>query len=93
MLADFLSQNVCEAINVFDSKLPQLQEEDQACKIIWDFIYNLDNPNANQEPFKSKQANTNLIKYTQECFIQDDILWNATRSREHQELSCLYRKF
>jgi hypothetical protein len=73
MPADFLSQNVCEAIDVFDSKLPQLQEEDPACKIILDFIQNLDNPEANQEPFKSKQANANLIKYTQECFIQDGI--------------------
>jgi len=73
--ADFLSRNVCEAIDVFDSKLPQLQEEDPACKIILDFICNLDNPTANQEPFKSKQANTNLIKYAQECFIQDGILW------------------
>jgi len=35
----------------------------------------LDNPNANQEPFKSQKANANLIKYVQECFIQDDILW------------------
>jgi len=28
MPANFLSQNVCEAFNVFDSKLPQLQKED-----------------------------------------------------------------
>jgi len=75
MPADFLSRNVCEAIDVFDSKLPQLQEEDPVCKVILDFICNLDNPEANQEPFKSKQANANLIKYAQECFIQDDILW------------------
>ncbi len=75
MPADFLSRNVCEAIDVFDSELPQLQEENPACKIIIDFIRSLDNPKANQEPFKSKQANANLIKYAQECFIQDDILW------------------
>jgi len=75
MPADFLSRNVCEAIDVFDSKLPQLQEEDPVCKVILDFIRNLDNPEANQEPFKSKQANANLIKYAQECIIQDDILW------------------
>ena len=75
MPADFLSQNVCEAINVFDSKLPQLQEEDPACKTIHDFIRILDNPEANQQPFKSKQANANLINCAQECFILDDILW------------------
>ncbi len=60
MPADFLSRNVCEAIDVFDSKLPQLQQEDPTCKVIIDFIQNLDNPNANQEPFKSKQANSQI---------------------------------
>jgi hypothetical protein len=41
MPADFLSRNVCEAIDVFDSKLPQLQEEDPICKVILGFIRNL----------------------------------------------------
>jgi len=75
MPADFLSQNVCKAIDVFDSMLPNLQEKNPACKVIRDFIHNLDNPNDNQEPFKSTQANANIIKYTQECFIHDYILW------------------
>jgi len=66
---------VCEAIDAFDSKLPQLQEEDPICIVILDFIRELDNPESNQELFKSKQANANLIKYAQEGFIQDDILW------------------
>jgi hypothetical protein len=38
MTADFLSRNVCEAIDMFDSKLLQLQEEDPICKVILDFI-------------------------------------------------------
>jgi len=59
---DFLSQNVCKAIDVFDSKLPNLQEEDSACKVIHDFIQNMENQKANQKPFKSAQANDNLIK-------------------------------
>jgi transposase InsO family protein len=75
MPADFLSRNVCEAINVFDSELPEMQKQDPTCKIIRDFIQNLDNPKANQEPFKNPKANTGLIKYARECFIQDDILW------------------
>ncbi len=90
MPADFLSRNVCEAINVFDSKLPQLQEEDKVCTIIRDFIHNLDNPTANQKPFKSKQANANLIKYAQECFIQDDILWIRRNKMEGTPRTCLF---
>ena len=50
MPTDFLSHNVCEAINVFDTELPELQKQDPACKIIRDLIQNLDNPKANQEP-------------------------------------------
>ncbi len=38
MPADFLSRNVCEAINVFDDQLPQLQKQDPECKFIRDFI-------------------------------------------------------
>jgi len=53
---------VWEAIDVIDSKLPKLQEEDSACKVIHDFIQNMDNPKANQKLFKSAQANDNLIK-------------------------------
>jgi len=68
MPADFLSQNVCEAIYVFDSKLPQFREDDPPRKNICDFIHNLDNPEAKLQLFKSKQANANLIKYAKECF-------------------------
>jgi hypothetical protein len=35
----------------------------------------LDNPKAYQEPFKNPKANKGLIKYAQESFIQDDMLW------------------
>ena len=90
MPADFLSRNVCEAINVFDSKLPQLQEEDQVCKIIHNFICILDNPTANKEPFKSKQANANLIKYAQECFIQDNIFWIPRNKTEGTPRTVLF---
>jgi len=57
-------------------KLPKLQRLDPICKIIWNFIQNLDNPQANQEPSKSPKANVNIniIKYAQDSFIQDDIL-------------------
>jgi len=75
MPADFLSRNVCEAINVFDNQLPELQKQDPMCKHIRDFIQNLSNPKANQEPFKNPKANKNLMKFAQESFIQDDILW------------------
>ena len=60
---------------MFNSELPELLKQDRVCKIIRDFIQNLDNPNANQEPFRNPRANTELIKYAQESFIQDDILW------------------
>ena len=69
MPADFLSYNVCEAINVFDTELPELLKQDPVWKIIRDFIQNLNNPKANQEPFKNPKANTGLIKYAQESFI------------------------
>jgi len=58
---------------VYDSELPQLQKQDQVCKIIRDFIQNLDNPEANQETLSTPKANARLIKYAQELFIQDDI--------------------
>ncbi len=45
------------------------------CRHIRDFIQNLSNPEANQEPFKDPKANKNLMKFAQESFIQDDILW------------------
>jgi hypothetical protein len=75
MPADFFSCNVCEAINVFDNQLPELQKQDPLCKYIRDFIQNLSNPEADQEPFKNPKANRGLMKYAQESFIQDDILW------------------
>jgi hypothetical protein len=74
MPADFLSQNVCEAINVFDDQLPELQKQDPVCKFIRDFIQNLDNPKADQEPFKDHEANKGLIRFAQKSFIQVDIL-------------------
>ena len=90
MPADFLSRNVCEAINVFDKELPDLQKQDPACKIIRDFIQNLDNPKANQTPFKNQKANANLIKYAQESFIQDDILWTRMNKEEGTPRTVLF---
>jgi len=81
---------VCEAIDGFDSQLPQLQEGDPSCKVICDFICNLDNPNASQEPFKSDQANANLVKYAQECFIEDDILWICRNKMEGTPRTVLF---
>jgi hypothetical protein len=66
---------MCKAINKFDDQLPELQKQNPVCKSIRDFIKNLDNPKANQEPFNNPKANKGLIKYAQESFIQDDILW------------------
>jgi hypothetical protein len=57
MPADFLSQYVRKAINVFDQQLPELQKQDLVCKFVRDFIQNLDNPKANQELFKNPKAN------------------------------------
>jgi len=74
MPSNFLSHNVCEGIDIFNSKLPELQKADTVCKVLIDFIQNLDNPKANQEPFKSPKANANLMKYAQESFLQDAIV-------------------
>jgi hypothetical protein len=89
MPADFLSQNVCEAIDVFDSELPQLQEEDPVCKVILDFIRNLDNPEANQN--KPTPISSNTLKNV--SFKMIFCGFDATRWREHQELFCLCHKF
>ncbi len=78
MPADFLSRNV------FDAQLPNLQKEDPACKVIYDFIQSLDNPEANQEPFKSQKANSNLTKYAQECFIQDNNYYQGMMASQKQ---------
>lgn len=48
----------------------------------------LDNPKANQEPFKSPKANANLIKYAHESFIQCDIFLDlAQQNRGHTKNS------
>jgi hypothetical protein len=82
MPADFLSQNVCETINIFNSKLPELQKQDSICKIIHDFIQNLVNPESNQEPLKTPKVNAGLIKYTQQSLIQDNVLWICRNKME-----------
>ncbi len=88
MPADFLSRNVCEAINVFDDQLPELQKQDPLCKHIRDFIQNLSNPQANQEPFKDPKANRNLMRFAQESFIQDDIPHQQGRGYTENSAFC-----
>jgi hypothetical protein len=60
------------------------------CKFIRDFIQNLDKPEANQEPFKNPKANKGLIKYAQESFIQDDILWIRINKEEGTPRTVLF---
>ena len=77
MPADFLSRNVCEAIDVFTPDLPRLQLEDPVIKLLRDFVESQSIPT--NISATDKQI---LQKIGQECFLENGILWRRINKTE-----------
>ena len=77
MPADFLSRNVCEAIDVFTPDLPRLQQEDPLLHTLIEYVKNHTIPaNANAH---DRQI---IAKVGNECFLEKDILWRRINKNE-----------
>ena len=70
MPADFLSRNVCEAVDVFTPDLPQLQNNDPLVQALRKFTKEKVLPD-NISP----QTQQTITRVGNECFLENDILW------------------
>ena len=68
MLADFLSRNVLEEIQVFTPQLPHLQNNDEFAHAVVSFLQKGKLPD-------DKRKAAYITKVAQSCFLEDNILW------------------